>query len=357
MYKVMIVDDVEVFRRQVKRLKLWGETSGFTIEEEAENGLDALNKLELSSIDLVITDIRMPKMDGIELLRNISERELCPVTVLLSDFTEYEYARKGFLYGAFDYIGKPVNEKELTELLDRISRHLRDIHYDKRKRRELAGSAEDDEILASDIKQVTKSIRDGDLDSAVYVSNLINMIFHFYPNDYSIVYPKLKSILHMIIGEIFHTYQWLDLFIDIDELKAVNFSSFDDPVELKAAVIKKLEGLALEVHKLVGSHNNEIVRQTCEYVLTHVNEDISVRQLSEKHFINKSYLSVIFKQNFGMTLLQYINMAKMERAKKLLQEGDLKKYQVADILGFKDYEYFGRLFRKHIGVLPSNYRK
>ena len=75
MFKVMIVDDVEVMRRDVKRLKLWGESSGFIIEAEAVDGLDALEQLEKHSIDLVITDIRMPHVDGIELLRQISEKK------------------------------------------------------------------------------------------------------------------------------------------------------------------------------------------------------------------------------------------------------------------------------------------
>jgi Response regulator containing CheY-like receiver domain and AraC-type DNA-binding domain len=353
----MIVDDVEVLRRQVKRLKLWGEASGFIIEAEAEDGLDALNKLVSNSIDVIITDIKMPNMDGIELLRNISERGLCPVTVLLSDFTEYEYARKGFLYGAFDYIGKPVDEKEMAVLFSRISRHLDEIQIEKRKRMELQVFAEDASVITSDIKQVIKQIKNGSDEATLSASKLIDMICGLYSGDHSRIFNLLKNTMHEICEETIQVYPWIDMFLDIDELKSTDYTSFDDLDGIKESEKNKLEELAWMIRKLTGSHNNEIVGQACEYVLTHVNEEISVKQLSEKLFINKSYLSEVFKQNYGMTVLHYINMVKMERAKKLLQEGSLKNYQVADILGFKDYEYFGQLFRKHNGVLPSNYKK
>jgi len=88
LFKVLIVDDMEVFRRTLKRLKLWGDATGFVIISDSVDGQDALMKLEADSYDLIITDIRMPKMDGIELLRAVSEKKLCPVSVLLSDFAE-----------------------------------------------------------------------------------------------------------------------------------------------------------------------------------------------------------------------------------------------------------------------------
>lgn len=353
MYKVMIVDDADVLRRDLKRLKLWGEASGFTIEAEAADGLEALNKLESSHFDLVITDIRMPNMDGIELLRSISEKKLCPVTVMLSDFTQYHYARQGFLYGAFDYIGKPVDEAELAELLDRIHRYLDEIQEEERIRKELQELAEDTQIILEEIKQVVAQIRSRSGNAAVLASDLVDMICKRYSSDHSKTYSIIKNALQQIAGETHQTYQWLDLYLDLDGLTAAKCR---DPEEMKESAKDSLEKLIGMIDKLMGSHSSEIVSRACEYVLTHVNEEISVKLLSEKLFINKSYLSEIFKQKFGMTLLQYINMAKMERAKKLLEEGKLKNYQIAELLGFSDCEYFGRLFKKYSGTLPKDYR-
>jgi len=342
MYKVMIVDDMEVLRRDVKRLSLWGEASGFIIEEEAKDGLEALAKLKSKSIDLVITDIRMPNMDGIELLRNIYEKKLCPFTVLLSDYTEYNFARQGFLYGAFDYIGKPVDETELTGLLARIRKHLDEM---SRFRRE-------------DIKQVILQIENDNPHAAATLANdLIDTICDAHADDRPKMQHLLKNTVREMIGEILKTHSWLDRFADTEALVTADYSTFHDPKEMKAFIKGKLGELLMMIHRFAGGHGSDIVRRACDYVLTNIEEEISVKLLSEKLFINKSYLSEVFKQKSGMTLLQYITMAKIERAKKLLREGNLKNYQICDLLGFKDVEYFGKLFKKHTGVLPRDYKK
>ncbi|NOV78726.1 response regulator [Clostridium saccharobutylicum] len=74
MYKVMIVDDMEIARLQLKRLKIWGEVSGFEITDEARNGYEAIQKLQTNSVDLIITDIRMPIVDGVELLEEVMKK-------------------------------------------------------------------------------------------------------------------------------------------------------------------------------------------------------------------------------------------------------------------------------------------
>lgn len=124
MYRVMIVDDAEFMRRDIKRSKLWGDASGFVITEEANDGVEALEKISTNPVDLIITDIKMPNMDGLELLEEISKKRLCPYVVLLSEYTEFGYAREGIVNGAFDYIGKPMKDNELERLLSRVKKNI-----------------------------------------------------------------------------------------------------------------------------------------------------------------------------------------------------------------------------------------
>jgi two-component system, response regulator YesN len=356
LFKVMIVDDMEVLRRDVKRLKLWGEYSGFIITEEAKDGQEALKKLEANLIDLVITDIKMPNMDGIELLQNISEKQLCPFIVLLSDYTEYNYARQGFLYGAFDYLAKPVEEKELAKLLVRIKNQLNEKLQQEQKLQALQGIAEEALFIADNTKQVIVLIQTGDPKAASFSSNLIDKIGLYFNSGRLETLLALQNAMHEIIGETLQAHEWIERFLDVDALKTVDYSSCKNQEEMKALAMDILEKLITVINRLIGCHNSKIVKQACEYTLKNIDEGISVKILSEKLFVNKSHLSEIFKQEFGVTVLEYITMVKMERAKKLLQEGNLKNYQIAEILGFQDSEYFGRLFRKYTGVLPKNYR-
>lgn len=123
MYRILLVEDDEALRFVYSKMKAWTE-AGFKIACEASNGKDALNILANQSFDLIVTDIRMPFVDGIELLRKIKERGINTCVIFISSYDEFEYARQGLILGAFDYILKPVKEKQLTEVLGRVRQHI-----------------------------------------------------------------------------------------------------------------------------------------------------------------------------------------------------------------------------------------
>lgn len=120
MYQTLVVDDREICRRQIKRSPTLGDGREFCVKFEAQNGAEALKILEHNKVDLVITDIRMPVMDGLELLREIKERDICRCVVLLSEYTDFIYAKQGLVLGAFDFIEKPIEPGRLEELLPRV---------------------------------------------------------------------------------------------------------------------------------------------------------------------------------------------------------------------------------------------
>lgn len=116
MYRVMLVEDDSVIRYVYKRMKVWQE-QGFVIEQEASNGSQAVAALKDNPVDLVFTDIRMPLMDGITLMKNVQEFNPDILFALISSYNEFEYAREGLRLGALDYIVKPMAEKDLEEAL------------------------------------------------------------------------------------------------------------------------------------------------------------------------------------------------------------------------------------------------
>lgn len=357
MFKVMIVDDMEVLRRDVKRLKLWGEKSGFIITEEAKDGLEALKKLEDKPVDLVITDIRMPIMDGIELLRNISEKKLCSYVVLLSDYTEYNYARQGFVYGAFDYIGKPVDDKELERLLERIEQQLSERKQEEQKLIELQGIVEEAFFTAADVEQIVEMICHGEAKAAVLTAAMVDTIGASFNYDNRRALFVLKDAVNKIINETLKNHQWITAYIDVNILKKTDFENCKNWEEIKATIVEVEEKLISVVVRFIGCNNNSIVKQACEYVLGHIDKELSVKALSERLYISKSYLSDLFKQKFGVSLLEYITMVKMERAKMLLRDDNLKNYEIAYKLGFHDNEYFNKVFKKYTGMSLTEFRQ
>ena len=123
MYQVLLVEDDTAMRFLYTKMKAWTEC-GFQIAEQASNGKTALEILGKKSFDLVFTDVRMPFIDGIELLRQIKQRNIETNVIFSSSYDEFEYARQGLILGAFDYILKPVDEKKLENVLTRMKEKL-----------------------------------------------------------------------------------------------------------------------------------------------------------------------------------------------------------------------------------------
>lgn len=119
LYRIMLVDDEEEVRKAMIRKMDW-EQLGFTVAGDAENGEDALEKLELLEPDVVMTDIRMPYMDGLTLVARIREKYPFIKILIFSGYDDFEYAKQAIKYRVTEYILKPVNGEELAEILMRV---------------------------------------------------------------------------------------------------------------------------------------------------------------------------------------------------------------------------------------------
>ena len=121
MYTIVVADDEEELRRAIIRKIDW-ESIGFRVVGEAENGIEALELVERMEPDLLLTDIRMPFVSGIELARQV--REVRPTTQIafLSGFDEFSYAKKAISVRAIDYVLKPYDENELMLVIEEAMR-------------------------------------------------------------------------------------------------------------------------------------------------------------------------------------------------------------------------------------------
>lgn len=358
MYSVLIVDDHEVLRYDLKRMNVWGDSTGFIIKDEAENGLEALKLLRQNSYDLVITDIRMPIMDGLELLKAISQEKLSPCVVLISDYTEYSYAREGLLHGAFDYLGKPVDHQNLTELLTRVHTFLDEKRAEQEKLRQLQDMAEEAFSPTQDIERVVMLLCNGQDEALDAFNSLIATVGAALNEDVGKTVIIMKNTLESIMKHLEETHGWMTLYMEPAAYKQLEVPQDIDWQSFKALLLEPFEKLLAYLKKFIlWKPGATTVKTACLEVLNHIEQDISVKRISEKLYISKAYLSEIFKQSTGVSLLEYITMVKVERAKYLLSSTTLKNYEVADRLGFKDHEYFSKIFKKVAGMTPNEYRK
>lgn len=122
-YTILLVDDEAAMRETLKRMTPW-EDYGFEVINEAENGLEALDCIEEKIPDLIITDIRMPYLDGLDLIKIIKDKYPSIMIIIFSGYDEFSFAQDALRYDVAEYILKPISLENMKEILARAKRKL-----------------------------------------------------------------------------------------------------------------------------------------------------------------------------------------------------------------------------------------
>lgn len=131
LYKIMLVDDEEEVRTSIIKQVDW-EKLGFRVVSDAENGEDALEKIDIYEPDVIMTDIRMPYMDGLSLIEKVHSKYPTVKLLIFSGFDDFEYAKEAIRLGVSEYILKPINSEELSEIFNKIKKNL-DLEIENRR--------------------------------------------------------------------------------------------------------------------------------------------------------------------------------------------------------------------------------
>lgn len=342
MINVQIVEDEPIIRIGLKKLIPW-EEYGYQIVCEAQNGVEALEQLDTHKIDLIITDIEMPIMNGIDFIKNVNKRKTKPILVILTAYAEFEYAKTAIEYGVAGYILKPIIESQICEMLVNIKKNLA-ITVERKFNSELDNKLIDAVLLTDPLAYdlMEKIIAE---EKEYGKSNLKGTGF------------RLIYILETIVNNINKKYENLSKLEDLDvylNIKSKQFTS-------KGDLILEFEGEIIRIFKMLEEYyliyNDNIVRQACNYVIDNIDTKISLTDISKALGISKNYFCSLFKQETGETFLNYVTKLKMQRAKYLLKEKNMRIYEVCNQLGYVDTRYFTQLFKKYCDMTPQNYRK
>lgn len=136
MYKVLLVDDEILVREAIVKKIEWNKL-GFEMAGDCENGRDAIEFVKNNPVDLVLTDICMPHIDGMELSRWLHENYPQIMIIIFSGYSDFEYAKQAIQYKVSEYILKPVTAKELSEVLNRLKIKLDDMRKEEIRMDEL----------------------------------------------------------------------------------------------------------------------------------------------------------------------------------------------------------------------------
>ena len=151
MLKVMVVDDEPYILQGLQVLVDW-ESEGFEIDALMSNGKEALDYLKDHTVDLIISDIKMPVMNGLELLEEIEKNHLSEAKfVLLTGYDDFSYMQRAIRNNCMDYILKPVSKEDLIAILHKVS----NLSSEKESVRETQKNMED-AYLASNLMSIIK---------------------------------------------------------------------------------------------------------------------------------------------------------------------------------------------------------
>lgn len=123
MYKLLVVDDESETRKSLCSYFPWDQF-GFSVVAQMENGKQALDYILREEVHVILSDIRMPIMSGIDLAKEVFERKLDIKIVFLSGYRDFSYAQKAIIYGVRNYIVKPSNYKDLVEVFTSLKQEL-----------------------------------------------------------------------------------------------------------------------------------------------------------------------------------------------------------------------------------------
>ena len=176
MYKILLVDDEILIREKIAQKIPWEEL-GFELVAACENGQEAMEILEKEPIDVVLTDICMPYMDGLELAKIIYEKNMSTRVVILSGYAEFEYAKMAMQYRVYSYLLKPVTSKELIQA---IKEQKKSLDKEKKSREDQTRFQDNYGLLRA---KILMKIASGDIDEEQVQEELKAYGGEFYKQD------------------------------------------------------------------------------------------------------------------------------------------------------------------------------
>lgn len=389
MYKVLFAEDEVLVRLGLKNSVNWEQFDMEVVADE-DNGVDAWEKFRECRPDLVITDIKMPGMDGCELIRRIREEDKECGIIILSCLDDFKILQNMISYNILGYLLKA------SMTMDEIHKQLADSkeYLDKVKRH--TGNQEDKlprpEVLLSEYviykNRSLAELKTGLSRSGKRLLPCIKAIILFEID--SANREKISGLgLHVIQDMVCEGFtEGLLLLIDDDRFAFLLPEETEEDEEKVTTVVAKVRtvfNIALQyfIHATKNSNweclPNEYrlcleervtigeemqtripdynINKAVEYMKARYFDQITLNEVAEVAGLSPNYFSALFKREMNISFISFLTTLRVERAMELLKNSGEYLYVVAEKSGFQNFEHFSRIFKQRTGKSPANWRK
>jgi two-component system response regulator YesN len=397
--RVMLVDDEVIVRKDLRQILSW-EEHGYTLAAEAENGRKALLLLEEQDVDIIIADIEMPQMGGLELASRVFAEGKPVKFIFLTAYNNFEFARSSMRLGVDSYILKhELNEHVLLAELERLRYDLEkreqqkasDVHDAMQMlfsaklpigecqrllrnnsiifrpgssfllRIELAAGEGVEALHNNILSLVHRMMQHEDLCGCTVFSlgiGSVGALLTLEPANESVLYLSLRSCVNRFQERLRNLFN-KSFFILVSsgmETEDALYTSHQYLQEIAGQL--NFKEMPRSIFCDVSSEKSrERTLAMKIYIEEHYAEDITLEQLGSLIGVSEAYVSQLFKQQFGISFKTHLTNIRMQKAEEMLLAGRYKIQEISERLGYSSIPYFCLVFKQHFGLTPSEYKK
>jgi two-component system response regulator YesN len=398
MWKIMIADDEPKIRRGLKTA-IERIRPDMKVVAEAEDGETALALVRSEKPDILMVDVRMPFLNGLELIEKIAGEAEDSIIIVVSGHDEFQYAQRALHLKVFEYLLKPVPRDQLADVLARADEAL----VATRRQRQYLQWARDqlernlpllrEQFLRdwvrgrlSPLEVTEQALFLGVQASGPAAMAVIHVVDRAAPpaasgeRERRLALFAVRSAVEETLGELSPLVVFSDDRDDIVALcgGAAGKAWVEAPAKIEQRVVPSLcqalivaqahvpevlqglpeayEALSAELARR-GAHG-ALVARAQQYIDAHyVDPDLSLEEASSSAGISPGYLSRLLKLETGFSFVEYLTRVRINKAMQMMNDPAVKVYEVAEAVGYQSQHYFSRAFKRVFGRPPVEYRK
>ena len=359
MIRVMLVDDEPFILEGMMVLIDWAKYDCMIVAK-ASNGEEALEYLKQGDIDLVITDIKMPVMTGIELMQTVREEGLSSAYfVILSGYNDFQYAQSAIRYEALDYLLKPVSAKGLIDAIEKVKNKIGTTQGAEIVNLENSDKTENATVLFKDeLDSIISGIEHNDKEK---INKSIDELFQKTGETGAALSERAINV-----NKNYLIFRLLHLAVELDESinQEVVMMYISDNILMNGTEMGTIFHLKQFANEYAGylvslrsSVSKGVLRDIEKELNLNYAQNITLKDFAAKYYVNSSYLGQLFRKQYGMSFREYLNTIRIEKAASMLLKTDEKIGRIAEDVGYHDTDYFIDKFIAIKGCTPSKYRK